>query len=50
VDVGIAVLAAVGAGVDEGTGEAVGVTTAAGPQAMRVKSRNRELSFFIFPP
>lgn len=43
-------LVAVGAGVDEGAGEAVGVTIAAGPQAMRVRSRNSAVSFFMFPP
>jgi hypothetical protein len=50
VAVGATVLVAVGAGVDEGAGEAVGVTTAAGPQAMRVRSRKSVVSFFMVPP
>jgi hypothetical protein len=50
VAVGADVLVAVsGAGVDEGLGATVGVVITAGPQAMRVKSRNRDVSFFMFP-
>ena len=51
VAVGADVLVAVGgAGVDEGLGATVGVAITAGPQAMRVKSRNRDASFFMIPP
>ena len=50
VAVGTDVLVAIGAGVDEGLGVTVGVVIAAGPQAMRVKSKSNQMSFFIFPP
>ena len=50
VAVGADVLVAIGAGVDEGLGVTVGVVIAAGPQAMRVKSRNRVASFFMVLP
>jgi hypothetical protein len=51
VGVGADVLVAVGgAGVDEGLGATVGVVIAAGPQATRVKSRNRDVSFFMVAP